>query len=136
MSHGPIRAAVVVSLVAACASVPPVAAHAQAPPAIPTPPTTTSVPPTAQNPPPGVQLAPPDVDTTTTTTASSPGSGGVGSGQDDDPGFFDVGGRVQKAINDWFRDLVASALTPALDLLGRTVLATPDVTGPGRVRDL
>lgn len=52
------------------------------------------------------------------------------------PGFFDIGGRVRKGISDWFAELVASALNPALDLLGRSVLATPDVTGPGRVREL
>ncbi|MDQ1437487.1 MAG: hypothetical protein QOK43_1116 [Acidimicrobiaceae bacterium] len=54
----------------------------------------------------------------------------------DKPGLFDVGGRVCKAINDWFRNLVADALGPLLDLVGQTVFATPDVSAPGRARDL
>lgn len=58
------------------------------------------------------------------------------SGTAEDPGFFDVGGRVGKAINDWFADLATSALNPVLDLLGRTVLATPDFTVQSKVRDL
>jgi hypothetical protein len=56
--------------------------------------------------------------------------------EQDTPGFFDFGGRVRQAINDWFRDLVLSALDPALDFLGSTVLATPAVAGQGRVREL
>jgi hypothetical protein len=54
----------------------------------------------------------------------------------DHPGFFDVGGRVCKAINDWFRNLVADSLGPILDLVGQTVFATPDVSAPGRAHDL
>jgi hypothetical protein len=50
--------------------------------------------------------------------------------------LFDIGGHIREAIDDWFRGLVTSALDPVLSLLGQTVLATPDVTGPGRVRDL
>jgi hypothetical protein len=53
------------------------------------------------------------------------------------PGLFDVAGRIREAINGWFLDLVASALNPTLDLVGRSVLATPDLTAPGgRVREL
>ena len=52
------------------------------------------------------------------------------------PGLFDVGGRVCNAINDWFRNLVADALPSLLDLVGKTVFATPDVSAPGRARDL
>lgn len=55
---------------------------------------------------------------------------------DGGPGLFDIAGRVRQAINDWFRDLAASLLTPALDLIGRTVLSTPDITRPGRVAEL
>ncbi len=76
---------------------------------------------------PTTTLPPPSPTTTTTAPAQPPGS----------PGLFDIAGRVRQAVNDWFRDLVASALTPTLDLLGRTVLATPDVTAPGsRARQL
>jgi hypothetical protein len=98
-------------------------------------PTTTAPPGPGGTRPPGVGLgpaAPPAGATTTTTPAAAPSTGGG----EDNPGFFDVGGRVRKAINDWFRDLVTSAVEPVLDLLGRTVLATPPVDGGGRVQDL
>jgi len=52
------------------------------------------------------------------------------------PGFFDIAGHIEQAIDNWFRDLVTSALNPVLALLGRTVFATPDLSGPGRVADL
>lgn len=51
-------------------------------------------------------------------------------------GLFDIGGHICRAINDWFRGLVADALNPLLDLVGRTVFATPDVSAPGRARDI
>lgn len=70
-------------------------------------------------------------------TTPTPDTGGVqGRPEEGSPGFFDLGGRVGAAINDWFRDLVTSALDPVLDLLGRTGLATPDIAGQGRVREL
>jgi hypothetical protein len=53
-------------------------------------------------------------------TVTIPGSGGCG--------FFDVTCHVTSAIDGWFRDLVTSALNPVLDLLGRSVLATPHIT--------
>src|SRR5206468_10538453 len=43
-------------------------------------------------------------------------------------GLIDVGCHVNAAIDGWLRALVTAALDPVLDLLGRTVLATPDVT--------
>jgi hypothetical protein len=53
------------------------------------------------------------------------------------PGLFDVAGRVREAINSWVRELVARAINPAVDLAARSVLATPELTGPGsRVREL
>ena len=83
----------------------------------------------------GVQLGPPSTSSPATTLAPGAPAPQPGAGEDS-PGFFDIGGRVRKAVNDWFRDLVTSALDPVLDLLGRTVLATPEVTGQGRVREL
>lgn len=47
------------------------------------------------------------------------------------PGFFDVGGRVREAINGWLASLVESAVEPVMNLLGRTVFATPRVGGAG-----
>ena len=84
--------------------------------------------------PPGISLGPGAPGPSTTVAPPAPGSGPGGG--EDNPGFFDIGGRVRKAINDWFRDLVTSAVDPVLDLLGRTVLATPEVSGTERVRDL
>jgi hypothetical protein len=46
-------------------------------------------------------------------------------------GLLDVSCHVTSAIDDWFRDVVTSALDPVLALLGRTVLATPNVTAGG-----
>jgi hypothetical protein len=53
-----------------------------------------------------------------------------------DPGLFDIPGRVRKAIDDWFQSLVAAAVSPALDLLGRTLLATPALATGARAREL
>lgn len=83
-------------------------------------------------PPTGIEVGPPPPTTSTTGDPSVVDAPEKEGG----PGFFDVAGRIKKAINDWFRDLVTSALDPILDLLGKTVLATPLVTGMGRVRDL
>jgi hypothetical protein len=53
------------------------------------------------------------------------------------PSVFDLAGRLRQAVNRWLRDLVAAAITPAVDLAARSVLATPDLTAPGgRVREL
>ena len=53
------------------------------------------------------------------------------------PGFFDIGARVRDAINGWFRDLVATSLGPLLDMVARTILATPDLAAANsRVREL
>src|SRR6266540_2125585 len=102
---------------------------------------------------PSSTLRPPATPTTTITTLapSAPptttpsGSGGArdrlrdrlpfpfGNG----PGFPDIAGRIRDAINGWFRDLVASSLGPLLDMVARTILATPDLTAAtSRVREL
>jgi hypothetical protein len=82
--------------------------------------------------PPGIQVGPALPGSAGGTGAppenvTAAGSGGCG--------FFDVTCHVTSAIDGWFRKVVTSALNPVLDLLGRTVLATPDVTG-GKVGDL
>ncbi len=89
----------------------------------------------AAGPPPGIELGPPAADAS---APPAPPEDPVVDGEADqgEPGLFDLGGRIEAAINDWFRGLVASALSPALELLGQTVLATPQVTGPGRVSEL
>lgn len=65
------------------------------------------------------------------------GSGGsVSGGGASDPAFWDIPGQIKKAIDDWFRHLVTDALNPALELVGKTLLATPQVVGADRVGEL
>ncbi len=53
------------------------------------------------------------------------------------PGFPDIAARIRDAVNGWFRDLVAGSLGPLLDMVARTILATPDLTAAqSRVREL
>jgi len=87
-------------------------------------------------------LGPPPTSTTTAPPSTSPsGNGGIrdrlpfpfGNG----PGFPDIASRIRDAINGWFRDLAASSLGPLLDMVARTILATPDLTAANsRVREL
>jgi hypothetical protein len=87
-------------------------------------------------------LGPPPTSTTTAPPSTSPsGTGGIrdrlpfpfGNG----PGFPDIAARIRDAINGWFRDLVATSLGPLLDMVARTILATPDLaTANSRVREL
>lgn len=84
--------------------------------------------------PPGIVLGP-TLPTAPSTTAP-PADATTGTGGGGGCGLFDVTCHVTSAINGWFKGLVTDALNPVLSLLGRSVLATPSVTGPGRVRDL
>jgi hypothetical protein len=112
-------------------------AAAAAPPA-PAPATLAPTVPAAPAWPSPVPSAPIPVDTDAPSPAS-PGPAGDPldpGGGEEDPGFFDVGGKIRKAINDWFRILVTSAASSLLDALGRTVLSTPDPETNPRIRDL
>jgi len=60
---------------------------------------------------------------------SPPGSTSSG------PSWWDIPGQVEHAIDQWFGDLVKAALTPIMNLIGRTVLSNPDTTG-GRTGQL
>ena len=66
------------------------------------------------------------------TATEDPGVGGV----EKKPGRFDIPAQVRYAIDNWFRNLVIAAWNPILDLLGHTLLATPDVTQSGRVASI
>ena len=80
-----------------------------------------------------IQVGPPSA----APAAPNPGSGGtVSDGTDPSPGLFDITGHIEAAIDSWFRDLVTAALNPILDLLGHSLLATPDVTSIDRVGQL
>lgn len=80
---------------------------------------------------PGVQVGPAPAASTTPARTTT-----VGGDQAGHPAFWDLPGRVRQAINDWFKSLVLDALTPMLDLVGKTVLATPALTGNSQVAGL
>jgi hypothetical protein len=110
-----------------------VAAHAQEPTPPPTP-----VPAPAPQPPGGPTPTRPVTSPTPNPTPQPaptplPEDGGG-------PGFFDIGGRIREAVNDsingWIRGRVEDALNPVMRFLSESVLSTPDVTNPGRPRDL
>ena len=88
-------------------------------------PTTGGSAPSNGTPPPGIGVGP-NLSGGAPSTTTGPS---IAAGSSQSCGFFDVTCHVTSAIDGWFRDLVTSALNPILALLGRTVLATPDVTG-------
>lgn len=59
--------------------------------------------------------------------------GEVSTGKESHPGFFDIPGKVEQAINDWFAGLVKDALDPAMVLVGRTLLSTPQIASESEV---
>jgi hypothetical protein len=71
-----------------------------------------------------------------TLPAPTPPSKGeeIEAGKASHPGFFDIGGKIEQAINDWFAGLVKDALNPAMLLVGRTLLSTPQIAGEAEVR--
>lgn len=84
---------------------------------------------------PGIGLGPgaPTPPPTVVPTGPDPTSTGGGEGN---PSWYDIPGQIKKAIDEWFAGLVKDALNPVLNLMGRTVLATPDVTAMARVGQL
>jgi len=60
-----------------------------------------------------------------------PGGGG---GPAEGPSLLDLGGLIGHAINEWFAGLVKDALDPAMVLVGRTLLSTPQIVGQASVR--
>ncbi|ACU72948.1 conserved hypothetical protein [Catenulispora acidiphila DSM 44928] len=82
---------------------------------------------------PGIVLGPGAPTPTDTVPAPGASGGTSSSGGNSDPSFWDIPGQIEKAINDWFASLVTDALNPVLNLLGSTVLSTPDVTTMPRV---
>lgn len=55
---------------------------------------------------------------------------------DEEPAWYDLSGQVREAISDFLAWAVATGLNPLLQTLGETVLATPDLTGDDRVRQV
>jgi hypothetical protein len=74
---------------------------------------------------------------TSAPTAPTPGSGGtVSDGSPPSPGFFDIPGQIEAAIDGWMSGLVTDALNPVLNIMGHTLLATPAVTDQSQVGHL
>src|SRR5437868_5358647 len=51
-------------------------------------------------------------------------------------GWFDVVCKAKKAINGWFTDLVKDAINPVFGMLGKSLLATPQLDQQSRVQGL
>jgi len=83
-------------------------------------------------PPPGTPAPTPGPNPTTNPTINPTPPAGT----EDDPAWYDIPGQIRVAISEFFAWIARQALQPVLDALGRTVLATPDVTGNDRVRDV
>ena len=65
----------------------------------------------------------------------APSKGGsVSAGKASHPGFFDITGKIEAAINEWFAGLVTDALNPAMELVGRALLSTPQIADQTNVR--
>lgn len=69
------------------------------------------------------------------TMAPPPQPMGTDIPQGSDPGFFDIPGQIEKAINTWFGNLVKSALGPVLKLVSSVLLSSPDVSD-GRIAEV
>jgi hypothetical protein len=85
-----------------------------------------------QPPGPGVQVGP---QLPADQGTDAPG-GQVEVDKDKKPAWWDLPGRVRYGITSWFRGLVEDALNPMLELIGKTVLATPQIAGQDRVGEL
>ena len=110
------------------------AAHADppAPPPRATPPVATQPQPAVTEPGPGIQVGPP---LPADGGERAPG-GEISVGGESKPSWWDIPGRVRYGIDAWFRGVVEDALNPLLDLVGKTVLATPQVTSQDRVGEI
>ncbi len=86
----------------------------------------------------GISLGPPPIGTPP--ASAQPPSSSDGSGSDGSSGngcsWWDVPCHIGDAINGWLASLVGAVLNPILDLLGHTLLSTPDVSTSPRVRDI
>ena len=81
---------------------------------------------------PGVQVGPPLLDPSGGPTGNTTVSGDQAS----HPHFWDLPGRIKQSINDWFKGLVVDALTPMLDVVGKTVLSTPQLASNPQIGQL
>ena len=63
-------------------------------------------------------------------------STGTDTGSGSNPAWYDIPGQVEKALTGWFTSLATDALNPLLNVLGSSLLGTPDVTSMARVQQL
>lgn len=84
---------------------------------------------------PGVQVGPP-ITGDQSGPAPSSGGGQVETKKESEPSWWDIPGRIRYGITSWFRSLVEDALNPLLEVVGATVLSTPQVTGQDRVGEI
>jgi hypothetical protein len=98
--------------------------------------TTPSPPATTSTPGPGIQVGPPQPSSGQSTNPAGTVVQGGGSHGPAWWQFWDVSGQISNAIDGWFRSLVTDALNPMLELIGKTVLATPQVAGQGAVAQI
>jgi hypothetical protein len=125
-------------MLAAAALALPLQALATPPPATtsPTPPRATSDPtsgpPTSVPPGSGIQVGP----LPAAGSGNASGGGPVNGDQASHPHFWDLPGRIRKSIDDWFKGLVLDALNPMLDLVGKSVLSTPQLASNAQVAGL
>jgi hypothetical protein len=81
---------------------------------------------------PGVQVGPPPP-----AGANDGGGAAVVNGdQAIHPHFWDLPGRIRQSIDGWFKGLVVDALTPMLELVGKTVLSTPQLAANPQIGQL
>src|SRR5690349_15505697 len=66
----------------------------------------------------------------------TPPSDDNGTGGADHCGLLDLSCKVRHAINSWFQDLVDRITRPVMELVGSTVLSTPDISHQQRAKDL
>lgn len=103
----------------------------------PTPSTSPSAPSTSPTSPSPTSPGAPSPGTSTPGNPSS--SPGVLPSPDQDSGgcgWFDVACKAKQAINNWFKDLVSSAINPVFGFLGESLLATPRLDQTSRVQGL
>jgi hypothetical protein len=122
------RRLLTLTLLVATLAAPAVAHAAQSPATIEAPTAAT----TATPGPPGIQVGPSPPGSTVPPTGTTT----VGGDSASHPAFWDVSGQVRNAINNWFKSLVLDALTPTLDLVGKTVLSTLQLTGGAQIAGL
>jgi hypothetical protein len=73
----------------------------------------------------------------TASPSTSPSTSVPPSGQDSGGcGWFDMSCKVKQSINNWFKDLVKSAINPVFGMLGKSLLATPQLDEWSRVQGL